>query len=164
MSGAQPKAGNIAGVVSVIAEVNPGRSPPVIHRGGLMRFMMTSPFWLTGSKGMADGEAVSLAYHGNIVDLWERFAEEGLWADLGSDQTSLHNPWAGGYYPPGITFDEANTMMADDPEKFRMMVAVFAASPGGCHQPAYRARHLLLRLRQCLPARGIACRGGYIRW
>jgi urocanate hydratase len=65
---------------------------------------------------------VSLAYHGNIVDLWEYFADEGIWADLGSDQTSLHNPWAGGYYPAGITFDEANVIMAEDPERFRGLV------------------------------------------
>jgi len=73
-------------------------------------------------KACGDGEVVSLAYQGNIVDLWERFADEGLWADLGSDQTSLHNPWAGGYYPAGISFDEANRLMAEDPEKFRGLV------------------------------------------
>jgi urocanate hydratase len=65
---------------------------------------------------------VSLAYQGNIVDLWERFADEGLWADLGSDQTSLHNPWAGGYYPAGITYDQANVIMAADPDRFRGLV------------------------------------------
>ena len=67
-------------------------------------------------------EVVSLAYHGNIVEIWERFADDGLWADLGSDQTSLHNPWAGGYYPAGLTFEEANTMMSAQPDKFRECV------------------------------------------
>lgn len=123
MSGAQPKAGNIAGVVSVIAEVN--------HRAITTRY---SQGWVDEvhedltvlaervRRACGSGEAVSLAYHGNIVDLWESFAEEGLWADLGSDQTSLHNPWAGGYYPAGISFDEANALMADNPEKFRGLV------------------------------------------
>lgn len=123
MSGAQPKAGNIAGVVSVIAEVNP-RAITTRYAQGWVDEVHEDLAVLADrvQRACADGEAVSLAYHGNIVNLWERFAEEGLWADLGSDQTSLHNPWAGGYYPAGITFDEANTLMTDDPEKFRMMV------------------------------------------
>ena len=75
-------------------------------------------------RACSAGEVVSLAYQGNIVELWEKFADEGLWADLGSDQTSLHNPWSGGYYPAGLSFDEANTMMAADPEKFRGLVQV----------------------------------------
>ncbi len=123
MSGAQPKAGNIAGVVSVVAEVNP-RAITTRYSQGWVDEVHEDLTVLADrvQRACADGEAVSLAYHGNIVDLWERFAEEGLWADLGSDQTSLHNPWAGGYYPSGLTFDEANALMADDPEKFRMMV------------------------------------------
>jgi urocanate hydratase len=120
MSGAQPKAGNIAGVVSVIAEVNP-RAINTRHSQGWVDEVHEDLTVLAERvrKACRDGEAVSLAYHGNVVGLWERFADEGLWADLGSDQTSLHNPWAGGYYPAGMTFEEANTMMADDPETFR---------------------------------------------
>ncbi len=123
MSGAQPKAGNIAGVVSVIAEVN-HRAITTRYAQGWVDEVHEDLAVLTDRvrRACADGEAVSLAFHGNIVDLWERFAEEGLWADLGSDQTSLHNPWAGGYYPAGITFEEANTLMTADPEKFRMRV------------------------------------------
>ena len=123
MSGAQPKAGNIAGVVSVIAEVNP-KAIRTRHTQGWVDEVHTclSELAVLVRKACGDGEVVSLAYQGNIVDLWERFADEGLWADLGSDQTSLHNPWAGGYYPAGISFDEANRLMAEDPEKFRGLV------------------------------------------
>ncbi len=123
MSGAQPKAGNIAGVVSVIAEVNP-KAIRTRHTQGWVDEVYTclSELAVRVRKACGDGEVVSLAYQGNIVDLWERFADEGLWADLGSDQTSLHNPWAGGYYPAGISFDEANRLMAEDPEKFRGLV------------------------------------------
>jgi urocanate hydratase len=123
MSGAQPKAGNIAGVVSVIAEVNP-KAIKTRHSQGWVDEVYDDPAVLAGRARTAckTGEVVSLAYQGNIVELWEKFADEGLWADLGSDQTSLHNPWAGGYYPAGITFEEANTMMADDPDRFRTLV------------------------------------------
>jgi urocanate hydratase len=123
MSGAQPKAGNIAGVVSVIAEVNP-KAIRTRHSQGWVDEVHENLSVLTDRvrRACSAGEVVSLAYHGNIVDLWEKFADEGLWADLGSDQTSLHNPWAGGYYPAGISFEEANTIMAEDPEKFRSLV------------------------------------------
>ncbi len=123
MSGAQPKAGNIAGVVSVIAEVNP-RAITTRYSQGWVDEVHEDLAVLADRvrRACGSGEAVSLAFHGNIVDLWESFAEEGLWADLGSDQTSLHNPWAGGYYPAGISFDEANALMADDPETFRKLV------------------------------------------
>lgn len=123
MSGAQPKAGNIAGVVSVIAEVN-RRAITTRYAQGWVDEVHEDLAVLSDRvrRACAAGETVSLAYHGNVVDLWERFANEGLWADLGSDQTSLHNPWSGGYYPAGISFDEANTMMADDPENFRKLV------------------------------------------
>ena len=123
MSGAQPKAGNIAGVVSVIAEVNP-KAIKTRHSQGWVDEVYEDLAVLVERVRMAcrDGEVVSLAFHGNIVELWERFADEGLWADLGSDQTSLHNPWAGGYYPAGISFEEANTIMAGDPERFRGLV------------------------------------------
>ncbi|MHC1731923.1 MAG: urocanate hydratase [Bacteroidales bacterium] len=123
MSGAQPKAGNIAGVVSVIAEVNP-KAIMTRHSQGWVDEVHDNLTILADRvrNACSEGEVVSLAYQGNIVELWERFADEGLWADLGSDQTSLHNPWSGGYYPAGISFDEANTMMAVDPEKFRGLV------------------------------------------
>ena len=125
MSGAQPKAGNIAGVVSVIAEVNP-KAIRTRHSQGWVDEVHDSLIILADRvrRACSAGEVVSLAYQGNIVELWEKFADEGLWADLGSDQTSLHNPWSGGYYPAGLSFDEANTMMAADPEKFRGLVQV----------------------------------------
>ena len=123
MSGAQPRAGNIAGMVSVIAEVNP-KAVSKRHSQRWVDEVFDDLGKLTHRvrKACGSGEVVSLAYHGNIVDLWEYFADEGIWADLGSDQTSLHNPWAGGYYPAGITFDEANKIMTEDPERFRGLV------------------------------------------
>jgi urocanate hydratase len=123
MSGAQPKAGNIAGMVSVIAEVNP-KAVRTRHSQGWVDEVFDDLTALVQRvrKASRSGEVVSLAYQGNIVDLWERFADEELWADLGSDQTSLHNPWAGGYYPAGITFNEANVIMAADPDSFRELV------------------------------------------
>jgi urocanate hydratase len=123
MSGAQPKAGNIAGVVSVIAEVNPKAIRTRQSQGWVDEvFDDLTVLVQRARKACGSGEVVSLAFLGNIVDLWERFADEELWADLGSDQTSLHNPWAGGYYPAGITFDEANVIMAADPDRFRELV------------------------------------------
>jgi urocanate hydratase len=123
MSGAQPKAGNIAGVISVIAEVNP-RAIHTRHSQGWVDEVFEDIDSLVKRVQTAkeNDEVVSLAYHGNIVDVWERFAQESLWADLGSDQTSLHNPWAGGYYPAGISFDEAVVMMSNDPARFRKLV------------------------------------------
>jgi urocanate hydratase len=123
MSGAQPKAGNIAGLVSVIAEVNKAALKKR-HDQGWVDEVYDDLVLITQRvrKACSKGEVVSLAYHGNIVDLWEKFADEELWADIGSDQTSLHNPWAGGYYPAGITFEKANAMMSDDPEEFRETV------------------------------------------
>ena len=123
MSGAQPKAGNIAGLVSVIAEVN-RVALRKRHEQGWVDEVFDDPGMLAQrvQKACTGGEVVSLAYQGNIVDLWEGFAEEELWADIGSDQTSLHNPWAGGYYPAGISFEEANAMMSDDPGRFRELV------------------------------------------
>lgn len=123
MSGAQPKAGTIAGMVSVIAEVNP-KAIRTRHTQGWVDEVYTDIATLAARarEAVRLREAVSLAYQGNIVDVWEKFADEELWADLGSDQTSLHNPWAGGYYPAGITFDQANEMMSDDPGRFRELV------------------------------------------
>ncbi|MCM1292373.1 MAG: urocanate hydratase [Bacteroides sp.] len=123
MSGAQPKAGNIAGVVSVIAEINP-KAVATRHEQGWVDEVHTSLDVLMERirRARADREAVSLAYQGNVVDLWERLADEEIKVDLGSDQTSLHNPWAGGYYPVGLTFEEAKEMMADRPDEFKTRV------------------------------------------
>jgi urocanate hydratase len=123
MSGAQPKAGNIAGVVSVTAEVNSSAAYKR-HEQGWVDHVITDLAELTArvKASVAAKEAVSYAYLGNVVDVWETFAEAGVHVDLGSDQTSLHNPWAGGYYPAGLSFDEANRMMAEDPDGFRTIV------------------------------------------
>ncbi len=123
MSGAQPKAGNIAGVVSIIAEVNP-KAVETRHSQGWVDEVYTSLDELMDrvKEARSRREAVSLAYQGNVVDLWERLADDGVTVDLGSDQTSLHNPWAGGYYPAGISFEEAKVMMAENPEEFRKKV------------------------------------------
>ncbi len=123
MSGAQPKAGNIAGVVSVVAEINP-KAVEKRHAQGWVDEVYDSLDELLPRirQARAEGRAVSMAYLGNVVDLWERLAAEGESVDLGSDQTSLHNPWAGGYYPVGLSLEESNAMMADDPEEFRRRV------------------------------------------
>ena len=123
MSGAQPKAGNIAGVVSIIAEVNP-KAVDTRHRQGWVDEVYTSLDELIAraTEARENRKAVSLAYQGNVVDLWERLADEGISVDLGSDQTSLHNPWAGGYYPVGLTFEESKAMMAESPEEFKRRV------------------------------------------
>ncbi|MDZ4205502.1 MAG: urocanate hydratase [Bacteroidales bacterium] len=123
MSGAQPKAGNIAGVVSITAEINPHAAHKRHSQG-----------WVDEIADCVDKaidlalawqqrkQPHSIAYLGNIVDLWERLAERSIKVDLGTDQTSLHNPWAGGYYPVGLGFEEANNMMAGEPEKFKQCV------------------------------------------
>jgi len=123
MSGAQPKAGNIAGVISVTAEVNP-KAAKTRHEQGWVDEMITDldELVIRVKKAQAAKEVVSIAYLGNVVDVWEKFDESGVHVDLGSDQTSLHNPWAGGYYPAGLSFDEANDLMSNDPEKFKTYV------------------------------------------
>ena len=123
MSGAQPKAGNIAGVVSVTAEINP-KAAEKRYQQGWVDELHTSLDELIPRirKAMAAKEVVSLAYVGNVVDLWERLADENVPVDLGSDQTSLHNPWAGGYYPVGYSLEESKRMMADEPAKFKEAV------------------------------------------
>ncbi|MHC1779277.1 MAG: urocanate hydratase [Bacteroidales bacterium] len=120
MSGAQPKAAVIAGVVGVVAEINP-KAVHTRHSQGWVDEVYTDLDKLMERivKARDSKEAVSLAYQGNIVDLWEKFIESGVNVDLGSDQTSLHNPWAGGYYPAGISFEESNRMMAEEPERFK---------------------------------------------
>ena len=124
MSGAQPKAGNIAGCVTVCAEINPAAAHKR-HQQGWVDELYTEldTLVLRTQRAILQKEVVSLAYVGNIVDLWERFADEGLYAILGSDQTSLHNPWAGGYYPAGLSFEESNRLMSEDPAAFRENVA-----------------------------------------
>ena len=123
MSGAQPKAGNIAGVISITAEVNP-KAATTRHSQGWVDEIISDLDQLVArvQKAQADKEVVSIAYLGNVVDVWEKFDQEGVHVDLGSDQTSLHNPWAGGYYPAGLTFEQANDMMANDPEQFKTYV------------------------------------------
>lgn len=120
MSGAQPKAGNIAGCVTVCAEVNP-KITHIRHSQGWINEIVEDITLLVARvrKALDSKEVVSIAYLGNIVDVWERFDQENLHIDLGSDQTSLHNPWAGGYYPTGFSFEESNEMMANNPDKFK---------------------------------------------
>ena len=123
MSGAQPKAGNIAGVVSVTAEINPLAARKRYDQGWVDELHENLDELIPRiRKAMENKETVSLAYVGNVVDLWERLASEDIPVDLGSDQTSLHNPWAGGYYPVGLSFEKSVRMMAEEPEKFREAV------------------------------------------
>ncbi len=123
MSGAQPKAGNIAGVVSVTAEINPLAAEKRHDQGWVDELHYDLDELIARiRKAQANKEIVSLAYVGNIVDLWERLADENYPVDLGSDQTSLHNPWAGGYYPVGYSLEESKQMMAEEPERFKEAV------------------------------------------
>ena len=123
MSGAQPKAGNIAGVVSVTAEINPLAARKRYDQGWVDELHEDLDELIPRiRRAVQDKEIVSMAYIGNVVDLWERLADEDIRVDLGSDQTSLHNPWAGGYYPAGIGFEQAKQMMAGEPEKFKQAV------------------------------------------
>lgn len=123
MSGAQPKAGNIAGVISVTAEVNPAATYKR-HEQGWIDEVITDLDALCQRVQIArqNKEVVSIGYDGNIVDVWEKFADENIYVDLGSDQTSLHNPWAGGYYPAGMSYAESNEMMVNDPATFKQKV------------------------------------------
>jgi urocanate hydratase len=119
MSGAQPKAGNIAGVISVTAEVNP-KAALKRHEQGWVDTITENLDELCSlvKNAISSSRVESFAYIGNIVDVWEKFDEENIRVDLGSDQTSLHNPWAGGYYPVGLSYEKSNAMMAADPEQF----------------------------------------------
>lgn len=120
MSGAQPKAAKISGCLSVIAEVNPRAIEKRYSQGWVDEIISDKDRLLKRIlKARNRKEAVSIAFHGNIVDLWEMLAMKDIVVDLGSDQTSLHNPWAGGYYPAGLSFEESNRMMVDDPERFK---------------------------------------------
>ncbi len=123
MSGAQGKASVIAGVVGIIAEINPKAIRTRYSQGWVDEvYTELDPLIDRALQARENREAVALAYQGNIVDLWERLAKRGVDVDLGSDQTSLHNPWAGGYYPAGFTFEESNEMMANEPDKFKREV------------------------------------------
>ena len=123
MSGAQPKAGNIAGVVSVVAEINPKAAQKRYDQGWVDELHFKLDELIPAIRAaVAEKRTISMAYVGNVVDLWERLAEEEINVDLGSDQTSLHNPWAGGYYPVGMTLEESKQMMAENPTKFRECV------------------------------------------
>ncbi len=123
MSGAQPKAGNIAGCITVCAEVN-AKITKIRHEQGWIDEVISDIDALVARVKLAKKkkEVVSIGYLGNVVDVWEKFDTENVYVDLGSDQTSLHNPWAGGYYPQGISFEEANNMMANEPELFKVKV------------------------------------------
>lgn len=123
MSGAQPKAGKIAGVVSIVAEINPAAARKRYDQGWVDELSSSLDYVIErAQKARENGEALSIAYVGNVVDLWERLAADNISVDLGSDQTSLHNPWAGGYYPVGVSLEESQRLMADEPEKFRELV------------------------------------------
>jgi urocanate hydratase len=123
MSGAQPKAGNIAGCITVVAEVN-AKATQKRHAQGWVDevFEDLNSLCARVKKAKANKEVVSLAYQGNIVDVWEKFYSENIYVDLGSDQTSLHNPWAGGYYPVGLSYEDSNSMMTRSPDEFKTKV------------------------------------------
>jgi urocanate hydratase len=123
MSGAQPKAGNIAQCITVCAEVNPAAAKKRHQQGWVDEIYTSLPELVRRTqRAMDNSEVVSLAFVGNVVDIWERFLEEDIYVSLGSDQTSLHNPWAGGYYPVGLSFEQANTLMVEDPDLFKSKV------------------------------------------
>jgi urocanate hydratase len=123
MSGAQPKAGKISGLVTVVAEINP-KATKTRHSQGWVDEVYEDLDQLIEriKKATSSKEAISLAYQGNVVDLWERLVKENIKVDIGTDQTSLHNPWAGGYYPAGLSYEQSNEMMAKDPVQFKKEV------------------------------------------
>ncbi|RRQ49528.1 urocanate hydratase [Maribacter algicola] len=123
MSGAQPKAGNIAGCITVCAEVNPAAAQKRFEQGWVDELLEDMDKLVERTKvAIKNKEIVSLAFIGNVVDVWERFYADNIFVHLGSDQTSLHNPWAGGYYPVGLSYDESNELMSANPELFRTKV------------------------------------------
>lgn len=123
MSGAQPKAGNIAGCITICAEVNPDAANKRHEQGWVDELIVELDDLVERTKRAKENkETVSLAFIGNVVDVWERFFEENVFVELGSDQTSLHNPWSGGYYPVGLTFDESNDLIRNNPELFKEKV------------------------------------------
>ena len=123
MSGAQPKAGTIAGCITICAEVNPKAARKRYEQGWVDVLVESMDDLLARTRAaQSQDEALSIAYIGNVVEVWERFFEEGIFIHVGSDQTSLHIPWTGGYYPVGTTFEEANRLIREDPEDFKVKV------------------------------------------
>jgi urocanate hydratase len=123
MSGAQPKAGNIVGCITICAEVNPNAAHKRHSQGWVDELIENLDELVSRIReAQSNKEIVSIAYVGNVVDIWERFAQDEIFIHVGSDQTSLHNPFAGGYYPVGLSFEESNRMMADEPDKFKEVV------------------------------------------
>ena len=123
MSGAQPKAGNICGCITVCAEVN-SKAAKKRHRQGWVDELTQDMDFLIQrvKKAIETHEVLSIAYIGNVVDVWEQFYTEGIYVHIGSDQTSLHIPWTGGYYPVGLTLEESNTLLKEEPEAFKVKV------------------------------------------
>lgn len=120
MSGAQPKAGNIAGCITVCAEVNPAAARKRYEQGWVDVLIENMHELITVVRqAIKDKQIVAIAYLGNIIEVWESFLHADIQITVGSDQTSLHNPWAGGYYPIGLTFEESNVLMAEKPEQFK---------------------------------------------
>jgi len=123
MSGAQPKAGNIAGCITVVAEVNPKATQKRHEQGWVDEVLADLDKLVTRVRdAKKNKEVVSIAYQGNVVDVWEKFDSENIFVEIGSDQTSLHNPWAGGYYPAGLSYEDSNRMMAAKPDEFKKQV------------------------------------------
>ena len=123
MSGAQPKAGNIAGCITVVAEVNPKAIHTRHSQGWVDEIIKNLDLLVERVKtAQKNKEVVSIAYLGNVVEVWEKFLEQDIYVHLGSDQTSLHNPWAGGYYPVGLSFEESNNLMVNNPEEFKQKI------------------------------------------
>lgn len=123
MSGAQPKAGNITGCITVCAEVNPSAAKKRHAQGWVDELITSMPALIERTKdAIANQETVSIAYIGNVVEVWEQFYNEGIFIDVGSDQTSLHNPWSGGYYPVEISYEAANDMLRNNPDQFKIKV------------------------------------------
>ncbi|HEX4957703.1 MAG TPA: urocanate hydratase [Lacibacter sp.] len=123
MSGAQPKAGNITGCVTVCAEVNKAAAEKRYTQGWVDELIDSMELLIARvQKAVTQNETVSIAYLGNVVDVWEQFDKEGIFIDVGSDQTSLHNPWSGGYYPVGLSYEESNEMIRNYPEQFKIKV------------------------------------------
>ena len=151
MSGAQPKAGNIAGCISVTAEINP-KAINTRHSQGWVDEVISDldELCVRVQKAKKDKEVVSIAYQGNVVDVWEKFYKENIYIDLGSDQSSLHNPWAGGYYPVGLSFEEANDMMSNNPAEFKEKIQDTLRRHAAAVNQAHRKRNILLRLWKCL--------------
>ena len=123
MSGAQPKAGDITGCITICAEVNE-KAARKRHEQGWASVIIDDMDELVErvKEAKENLEVLSIAFHGNVVDVWERFDKENIFIHVGSDQTSLHNPWSGGYYPVGLSFDDANKMISEDPDRFKAMV------------------------------------------